>query len=119
VIELIKFIINLRQFDVNAQIKPILVHFYIELQQTTKAPNKGIIVLLNLLGDPEEMIKEFEVQEKIKLSMKPSTVPKERYETQHEGQVPLPHYADGPTFQRENPQSVTSDVQNRPTQTVT
>ncbi|CAD8109737.1 unnamed protein product [Paramecium sonneborni] len=55
IIELIKFIINMQQDELNEQIKPLLCHFYIELQNIN-IKDKGVITLLNLFGNPEKIV---------------------------------------------------------------
>ena len=58
IIELIKMIINLQCDTVNDSIKPLLVHVYLQLTQIKQGKNKGIIVLLNLFGNPEDIVRE-------------------------------------------------------------
>jgi hypothetical protein len=43
--------------NLNNQIKPLLVHFYLELKQFGKE-DKGLIALLGLFGNPNEIAAE-------------------------------------------------------------
>ncbi|CAD8193441.1 unnamed protein product [Paramecium pentaurelia] len=61
IIELIKFIINMQQDELNEQIKPLLCHFYIELQNIN-IKDKGVITLLNMFGNPEKIVQVIKQQ---------------------------------------------------------
>ncbi|CAD8119075.1 unnamed protein product [Paramecium sonneborni] len=58
IISLIKFIINLRSFELNEQIKPVIAHFYLEIQQNLKTESKALFMLLGHFGDPQEIVQE-------------------------------------------------------------
>ncbi|CAK59353.1 unnamed protein product (macronuclear) [Paramecium tetraurelia] len=58
IISLIKFIINLRSFELNELIKPVIAHFYLEIQQNLKTESKALFMLLGHFGDPQEILQE-------------------------------------------------------------
>ncbi|CAK61033.1 unnamed protein product (macronuclear) [Paramecium tetraurelia] len=64
IISLIKFIINLRSFELNEQIKPVIAHFYLEIQQNLKTESKALFMLLGHFGDPQEIIQEEQKKQK-------------------------------------------------------
>lgn len=61
IVELLKFIITLQCVNINLQIKPLVVHVYMQLKEIG-LENKGIITLLSLYGDPGEIIEEIQAQ---------------------------------------------------------
>ncbi|EAR95077.2 hypothetical protein TTHERM_00640050 (macronuclear) [Tetrahymena thermophila SB210] len=64
IIQLLKWIIEQQCSNLNDQLKPLLVHVYLQLKQI-KQENKGVVMLLGLLGDPEAIIQEIEEQNQI------------------------------------------------------
>lgn len=61
-IEMMKSIIQLRCFQLNNDLKPIIVQVYVQLKTFQDHDNKGILTLLNLLGNPTEIVDEVEAQ---------------------------------------------------------
>jgi hypothetical protein len=46
----------------NEQLKPLLVHFYLEIKQNLQREDKGILSLLIMLGNPQETIQAVQDQ---------------------------------------------------------
>jgi hypothetical protein len=61
-IEMMKSIIQLRCFQLNNNLKPLIVQVYVQLKTFQEHDNKGILTLLNLLGNPAELVDEVEAQ---------------------------------------------------------
>ncbi|CAD8103206.1 unnamed protein product [Paramecium primaurelia] len=58
-IQLFKYIIQLRCFQMNNMLKPLLVGAHLELRSIENRDNKGIIQLLQMLGDPNTIVDEY------------------------------------------------------------
>lgn len=59
-----KSILEQQCTSLNDQVKPLIVHVYIQLKSINQ-DNKGILMLLGLLGNPESIIAEIEAQNQI------------------------------------------------------
>lgn len=62
-IELMKFIIDQKNYFLNEKLKPIIVNCFLQLKEA-KLINKGVVILVNMFGNPikvaEEYAKSFE-----------------------------------------------------------
>ncbi|KRX04789.1 Armadillo-type fold [Pseudocohnilembus persalinus] len=61
IVQILKMIILLKHTQLNEQIKPLIVHVYIQLQSIERL-NKGVITLLNLFGNHIDIIREIQEQ---------------------------------------------------------
>lgn len=60
IIELLKAIINENSQTLNNRLKPLLVTAHRQIKQNNRTDDKGTRYLLGLLGDPDDIIREFE-----------------------------------------------------------
>lgn len=58
IVELMKYIVTLKSYSMNQLLKPLVVTHYLELKNIEKQENKGILVILKLMGDPENIVEE-------------------------------------------------------------
>ncbi|CAK89404.1 unnamed protein product (macronuclear) [Paramecium tetraurelia] len=58
-IQLFKYIIQLRCFQMNNMLKPLFVGAHLELRSIENRDNKGILQLLQMLGDPNTIVDEY------------------------------------------------------------
>ncbi|KRX07542.1 Armadillo-type fold [Pseudocohnilembus persalinus] len=59
IIELLKFIINLKNYQINDKIKSIVGKVFMDLKDE-KIPSKGILMLISLFGDPIKVLEKFQ-----------------------------------------------------------
>jgi len=58
-----KDIINLKQDDLNQQMKMYFLHTNLYLKKIKNVNNKGLRSLISVFGDPDEIITKYEDQE--------------------------------------------------------
>ena len=60
VVELLKHFLGLECANMNEQLRPLVVHFYLEIKNNLKREDKGMLSLLLLLGNPQEIVKQIQ-----------------------------------------------------------
>jgi len=63
IIEVMKDIINLKQGDLNQQLKMYFLHTNLYLKKLKNENNKGLMALIGTYGDAEEIVKKYEDDE--------------------------------------------------------
>ena len=63
IVEVMKDIINLKQDDLNQQLKMYFLHTNLYLKKLKSSNNKGLVALIKLFGEPKDIIQKYEDDE--------------------------------------------------------